>query len=195
MYPRFLQMIMNVQHPNLPKEDNDILKIDVMKEISLKIFKGYSAKSYKESDLLQKLFGFLDNNAYVAPENDKWRHDNSESDNKEPTLNKMIEDKFRKKGESDDADSDDEDSDGGEGGDGGNVGTGVASAPGGDDAESGSDDNPPEPGYEHYIDERGIRQLHRIRTDRDQDEDYVPSDTEASIFERRNRPLFEERRR
>ncbi|KAJ0714740.1 hypothetical protein HanPI659440_Chr13g0492841 [Helianthus annuus] len=72
MYPRFLQMIMNVQHPDLPKEDNDILKIDVMKEISLKIFRGYGAKSYKESDPPQKLFGFLDNNTYVVPENEKW---------------------------------------------------------------------------------------------------------------------------
>ncbi|MFS7957720.1 putative non-specific protein-tyrosine kinase [Helianthus anomalus] len=164
MYPRFLQMIMNVQHPNLPKEDNDILKVDVMKDISLKILKGFSAKSYKESDPPRKLFGFLDNNAYVAPENDKWRHDNSESDDEEPTLNKKIEDIFGNKSESDDDDSDDE------GGDG----TGVASAP-----ESGSYDNPPEPGYEHYIDERGIRQLRRTRTDRDQDEDYVPSDTES----------------
>ncbi|KAF5772702.1 hypothetical protein HanXRQr2_Chr13g0580321 [Helianthus annuus] len=179
MYPRFLQMIMNVQHPDLPKEDNDILNIDVIKEISLKIFRGYGANSYKESDPPRKLFGFLDNNTYVAPENNKWRHDNSDSDNEEPTLKKMIEDNFGKKSESDDDDSDDEDSDGGEGGDGGNVGVGAASAPGGDDAESGSDDNPLKPGYEHYIDERGIRQLCRICTDRDQDEDYVPSDTEA----------------
>ncbi|MFS7943457.1 hypothetical protein Hanom_Chr06g00500491 [Helianthus anomalus] len=89
----------------------------------------------------------------------------------------MIEDKFGKNSESDDDDSDDGGSDGGEGG---NVGVGVASAHGGDDAESGSDENPPEPGYEHYIDECGIRQLHRIRTNQDQDEDYVPSDTEAA---------------
>ncbi|KAJ0753580.1 hypothetical protein HanPI659440_Chr09g0337391 [Helianthus annuus] len=150
-------MIMNNQHLNLPKEDNDVLKINIMKEISLKIFKRYGAKSYKESDPPRKLFGFLDNNTYVAPENDKWRHDNNDSDNEEPTLNKMIEDKFGKKSESDDDDSDDEGSDSGEGGDGGNVGAGAASAPGGDDAESGSDNNPPEPGYEHYIDESGIR--------------------------------------
>ncbi|KAF5791055.1 hypothetical protein HanXRQr2_Chr09g0390341 [Helianthus annuus] len=154
MYPRFLWMIMNDQHLNLPKEDNDVLKINIMKEISLKIFKRYGAKSYKESDPPRKLFGFLDNNTYVAPKNDNWRHDNNDSDNEEPTLNKMIEDKFGKKSESDDDDSDGE---GSEGGDGGNVGAGAASAPGGDDAESGSDDNPPEPGYEHYIDESGIR--------------------------------------
>ncbi|KAJ0766719.1 hypothetical protein HanPSC8_Chr03g0087881 [Helianthus annuus] len=65
----------------------------------------------------------------------------------------------------------------GEGGDGGNVGASGAGARSGDDAESHSEDNPPEPGYEHYIDERGIRQVRRIRTD--QDEDYMPSDTEA----------------
>ncbi|KAJ0703537.1 hypothetical protein HanPI659440_Chr14g0552201 [Helianthus annuus] len=111
MYPRFLQMIMNVQHPDLPKDNNDVLKIDAMKEISLKIFKGYGAKSYKESDPPRKLFGFLDSNTYVAPENDKWRHDNSDSDNEEPTLKKLIEDKFSKKGEGDNDDNDDEGSD------------------------------------------------------------------------------------
>ncbi|MFS7977339.1 hypothetical protein Hanom_Chr10g00902871 [Helianthus anomalus] len=41
MYPKFMQMIMNVQHPNLPKADNDILKIDAILEQSLRIFKGF----------------------------------------------------------------------------------------------------------------------------------------------------------
>ncbi|MFS7926260.1 hypothetical protein Hanom_Chr04g00295021 [Helianthus anomalus] len=47
MYPRFLQMIMNVQHPNLPKADNDVLKIDAMIEHSLKVFSGIAANRYK----------------------------------------------------------------------------------------------------------------------------------------------------
>ncbi|KAJ0636186.1 hypothetical protein HanOQP8_Chr17g0659061 [Helianthus annuus] len=34
MYPRFLQMIMNIQHPGLPKADDDILTIDSMIEHS-----------------------------------------------------------------------------------------------------------------------------------------------------------------
>ncbi|KAF5806797.1 hypothetical protein HanRHA438_Chr05g0234721 [Helianthus annuus] len=195
MYPLIWQITMNVQHPDLSKEDNDVLKIDVMKEISLKIFKGYGAKSYKESDPPRKLFGFLDNNTYIALENDKWRHDNNGSDNEEPTLNKMIEDKFGKKSESDDDDSDDEGSDGGEGGDGGNVGAGAASAHGSDDANSGSDDNPPEPGYEHYIDQRGIHQLRRIRTDRDQDEDYVPSDTEAADIQKKKQAAIQRKKK
>ncbi|KAJ0794531.1 hypothetical protein HanPI659440_Chr04g0140261 [Helianthus annuus] len=143
MYTRFLQMIMNVQHPNLPKEDNDVLKFKVMKEMSLKVLKGFSAKSYKESDPPRELFGFLDNNEYVAQENDKWRHDNIESDDEEPTMNKKIEDKFGKKD-----DNDDDESDGSEGGDGGAVGTSGTGSTGGD---------------------RGT----------EQDEDYVPSDTES----------------
>ncbi|KAJ0606148.1 hypothetical protein HanHA300_Chr02g0070851 [Helianthus annuus] len=164
MYPRFLQMIMNVQHPDLPKEANDVLKIEVMIEHSLKIFKGVAAKCYPE-ETPRKLFGALGDKNYVAPANDKWRHDKL--------------DIFGDTDSEDDGDGGDDK--GGEGGDGGNVGASAASARGGDNDNSDSDDNPPEPGYEHYIDERGIRQLHRIRIDQDQDEDYVPSDTEAEL--------------
>ncbi|MFS7952097.1 hypothetical protein Hanom_Chr07g00602941 [Helianthus anomalus] len=166
MYTRFLQMIMNVQHPNLPKNDNDILKIDVMMEHSLKIFKGVAFKCYKESTPPWKMFGALANTPYVTLENDMWHHDDSQTDNEEPTLKKMIEDKFgrKKRKVKGDNDSDDENDDGdGDGGDGGASG---ASTPGGekgkqpgDDDESNSDDNSPEPGYEHYIDERGVRQV------------------------------------
>ncbi|KAF5820085.1 hypothetical protein HanRHA438_Chr02g0096131 [Helianthus annuus] len=151
MYPRFLQMIMNVQHPDLPKEENDVLKIEVMIEHSLKIFKGVAAKRYPE-ETPRKLFGALGDKNYVAPANNKWRHHESQSDNEELRLKKMMEDKFgRKKLDIfDDTDSED-DGDGGddEGGDGGNVGASAASARGGDNANSDSDDNPPGPGYEH----------------------------------------------
>ncbi|KAJ0553357.1 hypothetical protein HanRHA438_Chr08g0348161 [Helianthus annuus] len=66
MYPRFLQMIMNVQHPDLPKEANDVLKIDVMIEHSLKIFKGVATKRYPE-ETPRKLFGALGDKNYVEP--------------------------------------------------------------------------------------------------------------------------------
>ncbi|MFS8008240.1 hypothetical protein Hanom_Chr14g01270371 [Helianthus anomalus] len=103
----------------------------------------------------------------------------------EPTLKKMIEDKFGKTGEGDDDDSDDEGSDGdNQGGDGGVVGASGTGSTGGDqskqpcdDDKSDSDDNPFEPGYERYVDAQGVRQIRRIRTK--QDEDYVPSDTES----------------
>ncbi|KAF5781420.1 hypothetical protein HanXRQr2_Chr11g0483421 [Helianthus annuus] len=69
MYPRFLQMIMNVQHPDLPKAANDVLKIDVMIEHSLKIFKGVAAKCYPE-EAPRKMFGALEDKNYVAPANE-----------------------------------------------------------------------------------------------------------------------------
>ncbi|MFS7960048.1 hypothetical protein Hanom_Chr08g00698371 [Helianthus anomalus] len=66
MYPLFLQMIMNVQHPNLPKADNDILKIDSMIEQSLRIFRGLAIKRYTESEPPRKLFGALGKPDYIA---------------------------------------------------------------------------------------------------------------------------------
>ncbi|KAJ0551530.1 hypothetical protein HanHA300_Chr07g0258151 [Helianthus annuus] len=114
------------------------------------------------------MFGALINTAYVAPANDKWRYDDSQSNDEEPKLKKMIEDKFGRKklkifgdtdDESDNGDGDDE------GGDGRNVGVSGASVPGGNNDESDSEDNSPEPGYEHYFDDRGVRQVRHIRTD------------------------------
>ncbi|KAJ0616130.1 hypothetical protein HanOQP8_Chr02g0075781 [Helianthus annuus] len=164
MFPRFLQMIMNVQHPNIPKADNDILKIDTMHEQSLLIFKGFSVKRYVESNPPRKMFGALDNTKYFAPANDKWRHDDCQSDDKEPTLKKMMEDKFGHK-------SDSSDSDGDSVNEGGDAGATAASAPGATSASaagttgaSSADDNRPEPGYEFYLNERGLGR--HVRLDR-----------------------------
>ncbi|KAJ0556741.1 hypothetical protein HanOQP8_Chr07g0249311 [Helianthus annuus] len=90
MYPRFMQMIMNAQHPYLPKADNDRLKIETMLEHSFKLFKGHSAKKYQESDPPRKMFGALRNRNYEAPANDKWCHNDSDSDNEAPKLEKMM---------------------------------------------------------------------------------------------------------
>ncbi|KAJ0794832.1 hypothetical protein HanPI659440_Chr04g0143561 [Helianthus annuus] len=220
MYPRFLQMIINVQHLNLPKADNDILKIDAMLDHSLKIFKGVAAKRYKESTPPRKMFGVLADKAYVALVNDKWCHDDSQSDDEEPKLKKMMEDKFGRKKikifsdstESDDNDDDDDDDDdddndddddddAGTSGDvgasgagapdagaGGDVGASAAGAPGasaagGDEEDSDSEDNPPEPGYEYFYDNRGVRQVRRIR--QEEDADYVPSNTEVERLKKK----------
>ncbi|KAM0069507.1 hypothetical protein Hdeb2414_s0001g00002531 [Helianthus debilis subsp. tardiflorus] len=122
MYPRFLQMIMNIQHPNLPKADNDVLKIDAM--------------------------------AFTK-----------ESDN--------------------DDDGDDEGDDGGDTGAAGASATGTtgASLAGGDGEDSESDDNHPEPGYEFYLDKRGVRKVRKIRLE--DGDDYVPLDTEAKHLKRK----------
>ncbi|KAJ0829412.1 hypothetical protein HanLR1_Chr00c0002g0688801 [Helianthus annuus] len=42
--------------------------------------------AYKESDPVRKLIGHLDVPGYEAPQNHRWRHDASDSDNKEPKL-------------------------------------------------------------------------------------------------------------
>ncbi|KAM0030900.1 hypothetical protein Hdeb2414_s0017g00502441 [Helianthus debilis subsp. tardiflorus] len=205
MYPRFLQMIMNVQHPNLPKADNDVLKIEAMNFNSLRLIKNLAHKRYKESDPLRKLFGALHNTAYVAPADNKWRHEDSQSDDEEPELKRMMSEKFGPEPEvSDESDSDD---DGGYGGDGGDVGAvgassvgttggvsaggtsvggtsaggvsvGDTSAGGDDEADSDSDDDLLlERGYEMYLDERGVRRYRKIR--QEDDPEYVPSDPET----------------
>ncbi|MFS8001835.1 hypothetical protein Hanom_Chr13g01195031 [Helianthus anomalus] len=94
MYPWFLQMIMNVQHPNLPKADNDILKIESMIMQSLRIFKSLAAKRYTKSNLRRKLIGALRKLDYIAPANNKWRHDDNQSDNEEPELKRKMTEKF-----------------------------------------------------------------------------------------------------
>ncbi|KAJ0813252.1 hypothetical protein HanPSC8_Chr17g0771311 [Helianthus annuus] len=48
MYPRFLQMVMNIQHPGLPKADNDVLKIEAMNFNSLRIIKNLAHKRSKK---------------------------------------------------------------------------------------------------------------------------------------------------
>ncbi|KAJ0801182.1 hypothetical protein HanPI659440_Chr03g0114381 [Helianthus annuus] len=149
MYPRFMQMIMNAQHPDLPKADTDILKIETMLDHSFNLFKGHSAKKYEESDPPRKMFGSLANKAYVAPDNDKWRHNDSQSDDEEPELEKRMKEKLKRKRDSSDSSDSDDDEEGGDS-DGGDAGTTAASAPGASSAGG---------------DERA-------------DSDYVPSDTE-----------------
>ncbi|KAM0042847.1 hypothetical protein Hdeb2414_s0010g00334581 [Helianthus debilis subsp. tardiflorus] len=187
---------MNVQHPNLPKADNDILKIDTMIEHSLKIFRGVAMNRYKESKPPRKLIGALDKTDYVAPENDKWRHNDSQSDDEELKLKKMMEEKFGHKkinifSDSTESDSDDDGDGDDEGGDSGDVGAAGASAAGVagaslagcDEEDTESDDNQPEPGYEFYLDERGVRKVRKIR--QEDDDEYVPSDTEADRLKRK----------
>ncbi|XP_021975286.1 uncharacterized protein LOC110870411 [Helianthus annuus] len=157
---------MNVQHPSLPKADNDVLKIEVMNFNSLRIIKNLAHRRYKESVPSRKLFAALD----VS--------DESESD------------------------SDDEGGDGGDTGavgassvgttggtsvggtSAGGVSAGDTSAGGDDEADSDSDDDHLlEPGYEMYLDERGVKRYRKIR--QEDDPEYVPSDPETERARKR----------
>ncbi|KAM0068034.1 hypothetical protein Hdeb2414_s0002g00068461 [Helianthus debilis subsp. tardiflorus] len=84
LYPRFLQMMIDAQIPDLPKAEADVLPVNPMNERTLLIFKSMS--TYTESDPIRKLIGHLDVPTYEAPQNNKWRHDASESDDEEPRL-------------------------------------------------------------------------------------------------------------
>ncbi|MFS7995817.1 hypothetical protein Hanom_Chr12g01122541 [Helianthus anomalus] len=84
LYPRFLQMMIDDQIPDLPKTEADVLPVNPMNERTLLIFKSMSA--YKESDPIRKLIGHLDVPNYEAPQNNRWRRDASDSDNEEPKL-------------------------------------------------------------------------------------------------------------
>ncbi|MFS7951999.1 hypothetical protein Hanom_Chr07g00601811 [Helianthus anomalus] len=170
MYPRFLQMIMNVQQPNLPKADDDILKIEPMILNSLRIIKSLAAKRYKESDPPRKLIGALGKPDYIALGDDKWCYDDSQSDDEGSELKRKMIEKFGPR----DSGSSESDSDNDDAGDGGGAGDGVSYE---------SDDNPLEPGYEVYYDERGVKRIGKIR--QEDDPEYVPSDTEAERLKKK----------
>ncbi|KAJ0882781.1 hypothetical protein HanPSC8_Chr10g0413631 [Helianthus annuus] len=84
LYPRFLQMMIDDQIPDLAKAEADVLPVNPMIERTLLIFKSMAA--YKESDPIRKLIGHLNIPGYEAPQHNKWRHDASDSDNEEPKL-------------------------------------------------------------------------------------------------------------
>ncbi|XP_035843268.1 uncharacterized protein LOC118490127 [Helianthus annuus] len=89
MYPRFIMMILDDKVKDLPKNNDDIMAMaEVNKTAILRITKEKDAKT-------KELICALKDEAYVAPENDKWRHDNSDSDNEDNKMNDMIEKKTR----------------------------------------------------------------------------------------------------
>ncbi|MFS7925700.1 hypothetical protein Hanom_Chr04g00288141 [Helianthus anomalus] len=160
-----------------------------------------SSQKIQRNDPPRKLIGALGNSAYVAPKDDKWRHNDSQSDDEEPELKRKMIEKFgpdpvdSDMSESGDDDDDDDDDDGGGGGggdDGGDTGAvgassagaaGDTSAGGNDEPDSDSDDHIVEPGYEMYLDEHGVKRYRRIR--QEDDPEYVPSDTEAERLKKR----------
>ncbi|KAM0041743.1 putative Thioredoxin-like superfamily [Helianthus debilis subsp. tardiflorus] len=95
LYPRFLQMIIDDQIPDLPKAEADVLPVNPMNERTLLIFKSMS--KYKESDPIRKLVGHLDVPTYEAPQNNKWRRDASDSDDEEPRLIALADTQLRAK--------------------------------------------------------------------------------------------------
>ncbi|MFS8021086.1 hypothetical protein Hanom_Chr16g01423301 [Helianthus anomalus] len=77
MYPRFIMMMINDHFKDIPKNNGDILDLrNMTSETITRVTKGTEVRA-------QRMICRINNPAYVAPKNDKWRHENSSSDNEE----------------------------------------------------------------------------------------------------------------
>ncbi|KAJ0435712.1 hypothetical protein HanIR_Chr17g0896341 [Helianthus annuus] len=89
MYPRFIMMIINDKIKDLLKDSDDVMELSNVNLVTI-------GRITKDKDVITKqLICRIKNKDYVAPENDKWRHDNSDSDNEDERMKDMVEKKTR----------------------------------------------------------------------------------------------------
>ncbi|KAM0040055.1 hypothetical protein Hdeb2414_s0012g00389271 [Helianthus debilis subsp. tardiflorus] len=89
MYPRFIMMLINDKIKDLPKNNDDVMELSSVNSITIgRITKDKDAKT-------KQMICRIKDKDYVAPENDKWRHDNSDSDNENEKMKEMVEKKTR----------------------------------------------------------------------------------------------------
>ncbi|KAJ0766027.1 hypothetical protein HanPI659440_Chr08g0310631 [Helianthus annuus] len=94
MYPRFIQMMIDDQFKDLPKDPDDILDLRNMTADTI----SRLSKNPKKDDpepRVRRMICKIDNPAYIAPENDAWRHDNNNSENEDDKMREMVEKKLR----------------------------------------------------------------------------------------------------
>ncbi|MFS7954732.1 hypothetical protein Hanom_Chr07g00633961 [Helianthus anomalus] len=89
MYPMFIQMMVDDLVKDIPKDADDILGLRNMTADTI------SRLSKAPEPRVRRMICKIDNPAYVAPENDAWRHDNSNSENEDDKMNEMVEKKLR----------------------------------------------------------------------------------------------------
>ncbi|KAF5766635.1 hypothetical protein HanRHA438_Chr15g0729851 [Helianthus annuus] len=89
MYPRFVQMLIDDKFKDFEKRNDDILGLRHMTaETISRLIKGpYPGAKGKICKIKTP--------AYIAPENDAWRHQNSDSDNEDVKMSEMVEKKTR----------------------------------------------------------------------------------------------------
>ncbi|KAJ0448277.1 hypothetical protein HanRHA438_Chr17g0823121 [Helianthus annuus] len=89
MYPRFIMMMINDQFKDIPKNNGDIMDLrNMTSETIARVTKGTNERT-------KRMICRINNPAYVAPENDKWRHENSSSDNEDERMSELSEKKTR----------------------------------------------------------------------------------------------------
>ncbi|KAJ0681033.1 hypothetical protein HanPI659440_Chr16g0631191 [Helianthus annuus] len=95
MYHRFIQMMINDQVTDLPKDPADVMNLRNMKSDTLSRLSKYKLKKDETEPRAKHMICKIANPRYVAPENDAWRHDNSNSEDETDRLNGMHEKKLR----------------------------------------------------------------------------------------------------
>ncbi|MFS7930572.1 hypothetical protein Hanom_Chr04g00345861 [Helianthus anomalus] len=89
MYPRFIMMMIDDQFKDIQKDANDVLCLRNMTSETIgRLTKG-------PEPIVKRMICRINNLAYVAPENDAWRHENSNSENEDEKINQMVEKKTR----------------------------------------------------------------------------------------------------
>ncbi|KAJ0734686.1 hypothetical protein HanPI659440_Chr11g0423031 [Helianthus annuus] len=87
MYPRFIQMMIDDQFKDIQKDDDYVLGLRNMTADTISgLAKGLEPR-------VKRMICRINNPAYVAPENDAWRHNNSESENENENMNELVEKK------------------------------------------------------------------------------------------------------
>ncbi|KAF5813380.1 putative transcription factor bZIP family [Helianthus annuus] len=91
MYPRFIQMLLDDQVKDLPKDPADELKLHHMTSETLNIINKYKGLTEDQEPRVKGLICKIKNKKYVAPENDAWRHEDSNSEDENERLSEMHE--------------------------------------------------------------------------------------------------------
>ncbi|MFS7950724.1 putative transcription factor bZIP family [Helianthus anomalus] len=89
MYLRFIQMMIDDQFKGVQKDNGDILGLRHMTyETFVRLTKGTEERA-------KRMICRINNPAYIAPENDRWRHENSSSDDEDEKMSQLVEKKTR----------------------------------------------------------------------------------------------------
>ncbi|KAM0050216.1 hypothetical protein Hdeb2414_s0008g00295041 [Helianthus debilis subsp. tardiflorus] len=89
MYPRFIMLMINDLIKDIQKDNDDVLGLRNMTTDTIsRLAKGPEPR-------VKRMICRINNPAYVAPENDAWRHENSSSDNEDAKMNEMVEKRTR----------------------------------------------------------------------------------------------------
>ncbi|KAJ0734616.1 hypothetical protein HanPI659440_Chr11g0422141 [Helianthus annuus] len=95
MYSRFIQMMIDDQVTDLPKDPTDVMNLQNMKVDTFSRLDQYKLKKDETEPRVKHMICKIANPRYVAPENDAWRHDNSNSEDETDSLRDMHEKKLR----------------------------------------------------------------------------------------------------